>query len=257
MTGSGGSHELPHPARSCGKMNGIDITTLLFLVIAVAVILRLRSVLGRRTGNERPRYDPFSAQDAGGGAGPSRDNVVTLPRSEGRPLDEADARRIEDERLKDVAPRDSELGRKLAAILRADSSFEPSRFLEGAKTAYEMTVTAFAEGNRRLLKQLLSREVYDSFAGAIADRERNGETVEFSFVGINKVEIVDAELIGDAAHVTVKFLSELITATHDRNGAVLEGDPKKIREVTDIWTFARRVSSRDPNWKLVATETAN
>lgn len=239
-------------------MNGFDITTLLFLVIAVAVFLRLRSVLGRRTGNERPRYDPFSAQDARGGPAPARDNVVTLPRSERRPpVDEADARRMADERLKDIAPPESELARKLGAILQADSSFEPNHFLSGAKTAYEMTVTAFAEGNRRLLKQLLNREVYESFAGAIADRERNGETVEFSFVGINKVEIVDAELIGDATHITVKFSSELITATHDRNGAVLDGDPKKIREVTDIWTFARELSSRDPNWKLVATETAN
>jgi predicted lipid-binding transport protein (Tim44 family) len=236
----------------------VEPITILFLVIAVAVILRLRSVLGRRTGNERPRYDPFSAQDAAGGAASARDNVVTLPRAESRrPVDEEETRRIEDERLKDVAPRDSELALKLTAILRADAAFEPNPFLKGARTAYEMTVAAFAEGNRRLLKQLLSREVYDSFAGAIAERERKGETVEFSFVGINKVEIVDAELNGEMAQITVRFVSELITATHDKNGVVLDGDPKKIREVTDIWTFARDISARDPNWRLVATETAS
>jgi predicted lipid-binding transport protein (Tim44 family) len=239
-------------------MNGLDITTLLFLVIAVAVILRLRSVLGRRTGNERPGYDPFSAQDAPGRSSPSRDNVVSIPRPETRgPIDEMEAQRIENELFKDIAPRDSELGRKLATLLRADPSFEPNHFLKGARSAYEMIVTAFADGDRRLLKQLLSREVFDSFSGAIIDREKRGETVEFSFVGINKVEIVDAEMIGGLAHITAKFASELITATRDKSGAVLEGDPKKIREVTDVWTFARDVVARDPNWKLVATETAS
>lgn len=240
----------------------VDITTLLFLVIAAVVILRLRSVLGRRTGNERPRYDPYSAQDAAGRGAP--DNVVTLPRGEPRrPRDDegeslpAGDERLRDERLGDLAPSDSELGRKLAEILRADRTFEPDHFLKGARTAYEMTVTAFAEGNRRLLKQLLNREVYDSFATAIDERERRGETVEFSFVGVNKADIVDAESGGGVRQITVKFVSELITATRDRNGVVLEGDPKKIREVTDIWTFAREASARDPNWKLVATETSS
>jgi predicted lipid-binding transport protein (Tim44 family) len=239
-------------------MNGLDITTLLFLVIAVAVILRLRSVLGRRTGNERPGYDPFSAQDATGRSTPSRDNVVSVPLPERRaPVDETEARRIEDERFKDIAPRDSDLARKLATILRADPTFEPNHFLKGAKSAYEMIVTAFADGDRRLLKQLLTRDVFDSFASAISDREKRGETVEFSFVGINKVEIVDAEMIGGMAHITAKLASELITATRDKSGMVFDGDPKKIREVTDVWTFARDVAARDPNWKLVATETAS
>jgi predicted lipid-binding transport protein (Tim44 family) len=239
-------------------MNGLDITTLLFLVIAIAVILRLRSVLGRRTGNERPGYDPFSAQDATGHSNPPRDNVISIPLPERRaPVDETEARRLEEERFKDIAPRDSELAHKLAMILRADPSFEPNHFLKGAKSAYEMIVTAFADGDRRLLKQLLARDVFDSFAAAIVDREKRGETVEFSFIGINKVEIVDAEMISGTAHITARFASELITSTRDKSGVVFDGDPKKIREVTDVWTFARDLSARDPNWKLVATETAN
>jgi predicted lipid-binding transport protein (Tim44 family) len=116
-----------------------------------------------------------------------------------------------------------------------------------------MIVTAFADGDRKALKQLLSRDVFDSFASAIAERERNGETVDFKFVGISNAEIIDADLAGRNANITIKFISDLITATRNRDGEVIDGDPAKIQDVTDIWTFSRDISSRDPNWRLVAT----
>jgi predicted lipid-binding transport protein (Tim44 family) len=238
-------------------MNGtFDILTLLFLVIAVVIFLRLRSVLGRRTGNERPRYDPYSAQDANGK--PVRDHIVTLPRgeparpAEQQPLDEATFAR----RLKDIAPEDSDIAQKLSAIAQQDRSFDPKHFMQGARAAYEMVVTAFAQGDRKTLKQLLSREVYDSFASAMDDRDRAGETVDFKFVGISKAEITDAEVLGRAAHITVKFISELITATRNKAGEVVDGDASRIGEVTDIWTFAREIAARDPNWRVVATGAA-
>ena len=238
-------------------MNGtFDILTLLFLVIAVVIFLRLRSVLGRRTGNERPRYDPYSAQDANGK--PARDNIVTLPRGEQparpaeQPLDEATFAR----RLKDIAPADSDVGQKLSAIAQQDRSFDPTHFMQGARAAYEMIVTAFAQGDRKTLRQLLSREVFDSFASALDEREKAGETVEFKFVGISKAEISDVELLERAAHITVKFISELITATRNKAGEVVDGDASSIREVTDIWTFSREISARDPNWRVVATGAA-
>ena len=130
-------------------------------------------------------------------------------------------------------------------------------FLKGARAAYEIIVTAFAEGNRKTLKDLLSREVYDGFAGAISERESRGEQIDQSFVGIKSADIVEAELKNGMAQVTVKFVSELISATRDKAGEVIAGDPKRIKEVTDIWTFAREVASRDPNWKLIATQAAN
>ena len=236
-------------------MNGtFDILTLLFLVIAVVIFLRLRSVLGRRTGNERPRYDPYSAQDANGK--PVRDNIVTLPRGEparpAEPIDEATFAR----RLKDIAPENSDIAQRLAAIAQQDRSFDPKHFMQGARAAYEMIVTAFAQSDRKTLRQLLSREVFDSFSTAIDERERAGETVDFKFVGISKAEISDAELLGRAAHITVKFVSELITATRNGAGEVVDGDASQIREVTDIWTFAREISARDPNWRVVATGAA-
>jgi predicted lipid-binding transport protein (Tim44 family) len=237
-------------------MNGtIDILTLIFLVLAVVIFLKLRSVLGRRTGHERPRYDPYSTQDANGK--PVRDNVVTLPRNESpRVADELDEATFA-KRLKEVATEGSDVAEKLQAIAKVDRGFDPKHFMNGAKVAYEMVVTAFAEGDRRTLKQLLSRDVFDSFVEAISERERNGETVDFKFVGISNSEITDAELNGKTANITIKFITDLITATRNRVGEVVDGSPTHISEVTDIWTFARELASRDPNWRVVATASAS
>jgi predicted lipid-binding transport protein (Tim44 family) len=141
--------------------------------------------------------------------------------------------------------------------MRADPSFDPGPFLDGAKTAYELVVTAFAEGNEATLKQLLSTEVLEGFERAITEREQRGEKLESNLVGIAKADIIEAEVKKKQAYVTVKFVSELISVTRDADGEVIEGDPKKVREVTDIWTFSRDITSRNPNWKLVATEAAN
>ncbi len=238
--------------------SAIDLTTLIFLVIAVVIFLRLWSVLGRRTGNERPPYDPYSAPPAAEGGKADNDNVVPLPQrqdSSGQadaPADPEEAKR----RIRRYAPPGSDLEEGLLAIAKADPRFDPGKFLDGAKTAYEMIVMAFAEGNRKLLRQLLSEEVYDGFMEAIEAREAKNHKVDSSFVGIDKAEIVGAELRDKIAQVTVKFVSSLITATLDAEGRVIEGDPNRIREVTDIWTFARDVTQADPNWKLIATEAA-
>ncbi|MDH3580258.1 MAG: Tim44/TimA family putative adaptor protein [Hyphomicrobiales bacterium] len=235
-----------------------DIYTLLFLVLAVVIFLRLRNVLGRRTGSERPPYDPYSAPDAkpNGSKPAEQDKIIPLPGSRG-PAGEAAAADDFEDKLKKYGPKNGALAKGLRAIGGADPAFDPDHFLQGAKAAYEMIVMAFAEGNKRSLRQLLNKDVYDGFVGAISEREERDEAVETSFVGIDKADIVEAELKKSSAQVTVKFVSELITATRDKAGKVIDGDPKKVREVTDIWTFARDTSSRDPNWKLVATEAAN
>jgi predicted lipid-binding transport protein (Tim44 family) len=122
-----------------------------------------------------------------------------------------------------------------------------------------MIVTAFAEGNRKLLKSLLSRDVYEGFVGAISEREARGEQVDQSFVGINKTDLVESEVRGGIASITIRFVSQLISATRDKAGAILQGDPQRVKEVTDIWTFRRDISTpkaRDnPNWELVATQS--
>lgn len=243
----------------------IDVSTLLFLVLAVVVFLKLRSVLGRRTGQERTRYERYKSQQETiqrNGKLSGQDKVVTLPRRERdepepRSAPEPQVRAEVEERVKGLAAGNSGIAKGLLDIVRADETFEPDGFLKGARAAYELIVTAFAEGNRKALKNLLSRDVYDGFAGAISDREGRGEQVDQSFVGIKSTDVVEAELKNGMAQVTVKFVSELISATRNKAGEVIAGDSKRIKEVTDIWTFAREIATRDPNWKLIATQAAN
>jgi len=231
-----------------------DIYTIIFLALAVFIFLRLRSVLGQRTGRERPPYDPYSARDAV--RSPASDKVVTLPP---RPAESA-TRPAEPppspaERWKDVAETGSPVAAGLDAIAAADSNFDAKHFITGARTAYEMIVTAFAGGDRRQLRSLLSREVFDGFDAAITERERRSETVETRFVSIDASTITAAELRNrTTAQITLRFVSKLITATRDRSGTVIDGNAEKVTDVTDVWTFARDVSSRDPNWKVIATE---
>jgi predicted lipid-binding transport protein (Tim44 family) len=236
-------------------MNGfMDIYTIIFLVIAVVIFLRLRSVLGRRTGSERPPFDPYSRRQAQPGG--ASDKVIDLPRrAAAREAVPADVESAAEERIKVVAPAGSSLHDALKSVAAADRGFDPNAFIDGAKRAYELIVTAFAEGDRKTLKQLLSREVYDGFVAAINEREGRGETIEFKFVGIDRAEITGGGVKGTTAQITVRFLSKLISATRDKNGAVVDGDPAHVGDVTDIWTFARETASRDPNWKLVATES--
>ncbi|MHA1517278.1 MAG: Tim44/TimA family putative adaptor protein [Alphaproteobacteria bacterium] len=236
-----------------------DIYTLLFLVLAVVIFIRLRGVLGRRTGNERPPYDPYTRPDAKQ-AGAPEGTVVNLPRGRtGQTADESGtpSQADIDERLERYAKKDSPLGKALTALIKTDPSFDPGHFLEGAKAAYEMIVGAFAEGDEKTLKQLLGKDVLDGFMQAIDEREQRGESVQSTLVGIDKVDLLEAEVKDRQGFVTVKFLSELISVTRAADGEVVDGDPKKVREVTDIWTFARDITSRNPNWKLVATEAAN
>jgi predicted lipid-binding transport protein (Tim44 family) len=237
-------------------MNGfVDIYTVIFLILAVVIFFRLRSVLGRRTGSERPPFDPYSHREAPPTAS-GDEKVISLPprRSAGSEADEGIAPAAEAQ-IKTLAPEGSSLNEALRAIATADHNFDPDSFLAGAKGAYEMIVTAFAEGDRKALKPLLSREVYDGFVAAIGEREGRGETIEFRFVGIDKADITDASLRDSTAQITVRFLSKLISATHDKDGNVVDGDPVHVGDVTDIWTFSREITSRDPNWKLVATES--
>ncbi len=228
-----------------------DIYTIIFLALAVFIFLRLRSVLGQRTGRERPPYDPFAARDARPAAS---EKVVALPGRRPEVVPRASETPDLPDRWKGVAESGSAVASGLDAIAAADRSFDAQQFLGGARSAYEMIVGAFATGDRRTLKSLLSREVFEGFDAAIRDREGKGETIENRFVSLDTAEIAAAELRGNTAQVTIRFVSQLITVTRDRGGNVIDGNPEKVSDVTDVWTFARDVTSRDPNWKLVATE---
>ncbi|WP_237155236.1 Tim44/TimA family putative adaptor protein [Oryzibacter oryziterrae] len=228
----------------------MDFTSLIFLVVAIVIFWRLRSVLGTRTGREKPPVDPFVTKAPQPAPEPG-DNVITLPSRTGR----SDPAGVQtDERLEQVAPAGTALNAALRSVMAADRSFDVDSFLTGARAAYEMIVTAFASGDREALRNLLSREVFDGFSGAIGERERRRETMDFTFVGVDKADITEASVTGGTVQVAVRFSSQLISVTKAADGSVVDGDPLKVSTVNDLWTFAREVRSADPNWKLVATE---
>lgn len=233
--------------------NDVDIYTIIFLALAVFIFLRLRNVLGQRTGNERPPFDR-APRDVLRGA---PDNVVPLPSKvvDQPPLAPSAEPETAPERWKGIAEPGSALARGLDQIAVADPSFDAQHFLTGAKGAYEMIVLAFANGERRALKDLLSSEVYDGFDAAIREREQRGEKVETRFASIDKAEVVAADVRDRSEQITVRFVSQMISATRDKAGTVVDGNPEKLTDVTDVWTFARDIASRDPNWKLVGTES--
>jgi predicted lipid-binding transport protein (Tim44 family) len=236
----------------------VDIYTIIFLALAVFIFIRLRNVLGQRTGSERPPLDRAARDIGPAGTPPAGGNVVPLP---GTVIDQAPMPAPEPmaagERWKAVVEPGSPAARGLEDIAAADPTFDPVHFLSGAKSAYEMIVLAFAQGDRRALKDLLSKEVFDGFDAAIRDRESREQKVETRFVGIDKAEFAAAELRERIAHVTVRFVSQMVTVTRDKAGTVVDGSPDKVTDVTDVWTFARDTSSRDPNWKLVGTDTGH
>lgn len=231
----------------------LDIPTLIAIGVAIVVLFRLRSVLGTRTGNERPPSDRI--RDAA--QNPSKEEKVVdiSTRRDGTDNDaeqERRQRKLESE-IELYGKNDTAVAEGLKEIAAADSGFMPKNFLEGAKAAYEMIVTAYAAGDRKTLKNLLEKDVYESFEQAIAERESQGHTVDFTFVGLPNIEFTEAELDKRVAQITIRFDAEVVSATRDKSGDLVEGNGDQVMMITDEWTFARNTRSRDPNWKLVAT----
>jgi predicted lipid-binding transport protein (Tim44 family) len=212
---------------------------ILFAMVAAFLVLRLRSVLGRRTGNER-RRDPIVRRAEAAGdkviAFGQRQNGMAPPPATTEPPGDA-------------------VAAGLARIREADPSFDPPQFLEGARVAFEMIVAAFAEGDKAKLRPLLSDEVYRPFSAAIDERNAAHETLESRILALKQIDISEAELAGRAARVTLKIVSDQINVLRAHDGSVVDGDPEHAIEKTDFWTFARDTRSSDPNWVLVATDS--
>jgi len=225
-----------------GDFNVIQI--LIFAAVAAFLIYRLRSVLGRRTGHERQRRNPFTPS---GEQGEQRapDNVVHLP----------ERARGEEGELPAEAPPTLSAG--LTQIRIADPSFDAGSFTHGAKRAFAMIVEAFAKGDTGTLRPLLSDDLFDEFSGEIRRRAAEGEVHETRLVNMKSADILEARMDGRTALVTVKFVTDQINVIRDDQGNVIEGDPEAVHELVDIWTFARNTRAGDPNWTLVETRTPN
>ncbi|NWG45647.1 MAG: Tim44 domain-containing protein [Alphaproteobacteria bacterium] len=226
----------------------VNVFSILILALLAGFILyQFWRVLGRRTGSERARPNPYAAREKvehAGAAEGERVRPVGAPPATGR---------TEKAPVTSVAPAGSPLAAALTEIELADRGFDVGSFLDGARQAYEMIVMAFSEGDRATLRDLLADDLYEDFASAIAARESAGESLETTFVGLVEAKITAARMEGSVAEITLRFVSEIIRSRRNANGAVVEGDPTSVQRVTDVWTFARDTRAGDPNWLLVET----
>lgn len=222
-----------------GDFHFLDIV--FFAMVAGFLVLRLRSVLGKRTGNERPAPNPLARPTGEKAAEPATDDVIDLGRAR-QPAPEP------------LPP--GPLGEGIGTIRAVDGDFRLDQFLSGARMAFEMVVQAYAAGDLKALRPLLADEVYTPFAAAVEQRRASGEVLISELMGIRTVEAVDARLNGSFAEITVRFVSEQVNAIKDALGRVVEGDPNRVIDVVDLWTFRRDTRSTDPNWQLAATRAA-
>ena len=192
---------------------------LILAVIAGLVLLRLRSVLGRRTGHEKTDTSRFTYEEP---------------------------QKNKEEEVTKIQP-------NIDSKPKGDGWFDQKDFLNGASNAYELIVTNFENGNIAALKPFLSEPVMSSFEEVIEKRNANDEKVEFNFIGIESSEIVHKDLKSNPMEVTVRFISEMITCIKNSKDEVISGSVNQVQKITDIWTFAKNKNSKNPNWLLVAT----
>ena len=203
----------------------VDI--LIFAVIAIFLIMRLRNILGSREGFEQKQNN--------------------------RPIQPVN--QAESAREKKVVPlRPSQLdGTGLEAVRRADPNFSDDTFMQGAASAFGMVLSAFADSDVTQLRRLLSFELYEEFSESIRLRNKNGDELGIEIISIDDVQLTDGQVVDNIASVTVTFVSTQTRTLTDRDGIVLEEDSMDSTELTDIWVFERDTQLDDPNWKLVET----
>ena len=220
----------------------IDI--LFFAMVAAFIALRLRSVLGRRTGHERRRTEGFGEVRSN----KTTDNVVPIG-DRGAPVPEID------QAIEALGEGDVKAG--LTRIREADPRFDLREFLSGARLAFEMIVDAYAAGDKTALRPLLADQVFRGFARAIDERVAIEQSLDTQLLAVSEPEVIEADMIGQNARVTLRFDSEQVNVVRDREGKVVEGDPQSAENVVDLWTFERDTESGDPNWTLTETRAPN
>ena len=190
----------------------IDI--ILLAMFAGFIILRLRNILGRKTGHQ------------------------------GKPMSRYFPRGMET--LQDIENNE--------AIKSGNVDEEAKKqFLKGADIAYEQIITAFAKGDKKSLKSLLGKKMYDDFSEVIDERKKKDHNYETTFIGVKSSKVLEFKKIENIYKVTVNFVSEIITCVKDKNNKVIEGNPDVIKTVNDVWKFSKNMWSQDPTWYLVET----
>lgn len=218
-------------------MNEPMIQILVLAGIAVFLVLKLKDVLGTREG-----FEPTQS-------------ALENARSGGAQREDSEPEDLEDHDITDFVPAESPSAAALHRMKEIESSFMLGDFLRGAKSAYEMILMSFEQGELADIRAFLSDEVYGAFASVVESREQQGLTVEAEILGVSGVDVVDARInpVNNAAEITVRFTSELTSVVRDRGGNIVEGSASQSRRQKDVWTFSRVLGADDPNWQLVAT----
>jgi predicted lipid-binding transport protein (Tim44 family) len=217
--------------------SGFPIDLVLFGMIAAFLVLRLRSILGKRTGFERPSPP-----------------VQAPLRPANGPIIEAKPELATPAAVQNVPDAASPTGRTLMRMREIDRNFDPARFLAGADQAFRIIVAAFAAGERATLRPLLGDETYSAFEQAISAREKAGETQVSEIKAMQNLSIESAELKGRVGLVTARIVSDQVSYIHDKEGRPLSGTDA-VTEITDLWTFERDLSQQDPTWRLVTARS--
>lgn len=219
---------------------------LLYGLVAAGLVFWLRNILGTRHGDENERPNPFAGLPEKPNADPARNAEKSsflgdAPESGAPVLD------------RNVSLESAAVENGIADIARADKGFELPTFIKGAQDAFVIVVEAFADKDKETLENLLAEPLYESFSAVIDEREKKGEQASVEIHAVRKVDVLEAGLNGKNAFVTVRFIADETSILRDKDDKLIFGDPERVTETRDIWTFSRNVSSRDPRWLLVAT----
>jgi len=230
----------------------VHLDILIFAAIAAFLIYRLNGVLGTKNGNERQRPNPFTPAEQQRKPAVEMPQVRTVP----PPLPVMTPAALE--AVVDAeANRDGRVEQGLQDIRSADPYFEINSFMQGARYAFELVVTAYARGDLAAIKPLVSPKLYNDFAAGVKAREAAGHTVDLTLHRVAQARVVEAHLGGAMAYVTVDFEVEESSVTRDRAGQIVEGNPDSLFTIRDVWTFTRDTRTTDPNWILIETRAAD
>ena len=232
-----------------------DASTIIFALLAIFVLWKLRSTLGTRGGAEKPpaqNANPFFRTSTAA----NENKVVPLPGSAPRPAPPPPLT-ADPDRWKAYAEPGFESRQRPRRDRRHRSEFWPRSIHRWRENRLRDDRDGLCNGDRELLARLLDKDVFDSFNSAIDARAARGESLMTKVVSIDKTGVFDAGVRDGMLQITLRFMATLISATHDKDGKVIDGDPEKTVNMVDLWTFARPAASRDPNWKLVATQTGH
>ena len=226
-------------------MGGIPADLLIYIIIAGALVIWLRNTLGTKRGDERQRPNPFDSKAAG-----EQQAVAPLPANSEKPMALRDS---PDMALEGIEFENESAKDGFIDVARSDRMFQPQDFITNAKEAFVIVVEAFADGDKDILSQLLAPSVYDGFEAAIYERQRNGETVDTEVHAVHAADVYEAGIKDGLAFITLRIHAEETAVIRGRDGEIISGNPDRITEIADLWTFGRKVKSKDPTWLVYET----